>query len=212
MIKIDFFTFNPFQENTYVLSDETNECIIIDPGCYSREEKSELKGFIEERGLKPVFLINTHTHIDHVMGNDFVSRTWNLLPIMHKTEVPGLLAIPSYAHMYDINYEPSPEPVQFLNEGDQVKFGNSALDVLHTPGHSVGHISLVCKEQQFIISGDVLFYGSIGRTDLPGGDYETLISAIKGKLLKLDDGYKVYSGHGPSTNIGFERKNNPFLQ
>jgi hydroxyacylglutathione hydrolase len=212
MIQIDTFTFNPFQENTYILSDETKECIIIDPGCFSREEKAELKGFIERQELKPIFLINTHAHIDHVLGNDFVFRTYNLLPIMHKLEIPGLLAVPNYAHIYGLNVEPSPEPQQFLHEGNQVKFGNTILDVIYTPGHSAGHISLVSHKEQFVISGDVLFKGSIGRTDLPGGDYDTLITSIKTKLLTLPDGFKVFSGHGPATSIGAERKSNPFLQ
>ncbi|MBA3899959.1 MAG: MBL fold metallo-hydrolase, partial [Bacteroidetes bacterium] len=190
----------------------TKECIIIDPGCFNREEKAELKDFIEKKGLKPIFLINTHAHIDHVLGNDFTYRTWKTRPVMHKKEVPGLLAVPNYAHLYGMNVEPSPEPEIFLNEGDKVKFGNSELDVLFTPGHSAGHITLVTHQQKFIISGDVLFHGSIGRTDLPGGDHETLISTIKTKLLTLDDDYKVYSGHGPATTIGYERKSNPFLQ
>jgi hydroxyacylglutathione hydrolase len=211
MVNVDFFSFNPFQENTYILSDETGECIIIDPGCYTSSEKNELKSFITSKNLRPVYLINTHSHLDHVLGNNFVHSTWNLLPILHKIELPGLLGVPAYAHIYGINAEPSPEPLEFLNEGDQIKFGNSELEVLYTPGHSAGHVTLVNNKQKFMISGDVLFLGSIGRTDLPGGDYDTLITTIKNKLLPLGDDYKVYPGHGPETTIGYERKNNPFL-
>lgn len=212
MIHIDFFTFNPFQENTYLLYDETKECIIIDPGCYSPLEKKKLAEAITAKELKPVMLVLTHAHIDHVLGNSFVNQTYGLSPVMNQIEIAGLRGVPQYAHIYGINAEPSPEPESFIVEGDIIKFGNSALDVLFTPGHSAGSVSLVNKEQKFIIAGDVLFHGSIGRTDLPGGDYDTLISSIKNKLFPLGDEFKVYSGHGPETNIGFEKRNNPFLK
>jgi hydroxyacylglutathione hydrolase len=211
MIRIDFFTFNPFQENTYILSDETKECIIIDPGCYSPPEKKEIAEFIRANELKPVKLILTHSHIDHVLGNAFIFESYGLKPVMHKLEAPALQQVLQYGHIYGIHADPSPEPELFIDEGNAVEFGNSKLDVLFTPGHSPGSISLVNHHQQFILSGDVLFYGSIGRTDLPGGDYDTLIASIKNKLLPLGDDFKVYSGHGPATDIGFERKNNPFI-
>jgi hydroxyacylglutathione hydrolase len=212
MVNIKIFTFNPFSENTYVLWDETKEGIIVDPGCYTGAEKKHLNEFIEENKIKPSFLINTHAHIDHVLGNAFVHEQWNLLPIIHKNEVAGLTAVPQYAHLYGINAELSPDPVEFLNEGQSLKFGNTELDIIFTPGHSAGHITLMSKEQKFLISGDVLFYGSIGRTDLPGGDYKTLIDSILHKLMVLEDDYKVYPGHGEPTTIGFERKNNPFIK
>ncbi|MDQ3190277.1 MAG: MBL fold metallo-hydrolase [Bacteroidota bacterium] len=212
MVHIKKFTFNPFQENTYILSDETKECIIVDPGCYSPSEKKELAEFIKEKGLKPVMLVLTHAHVDHVLGNAFINEVYGLRPVMNKIELTGLLGVPQYAHIYGINADISPEPISYIEEGDTVKFGNSTLEVLFTPGHSAGSISLVSKEQKFIIAGDVLFYGSIGRTDLPGGDYDTLIASIKNKLFPLGDDFNVYSGHGPETNIGFEKKNNPFLK
>lgn len=212
MIQIDFFTFNPFQENTYILHDETKECIIVDPGCYSPSEKKVLADFIKAKELKPVMLVLTHAHIDHVLGNSFVNETYGLSPVMNPIEIAGLRGVPQYAHIYGINADPSPEPESFIDEGDSIKFGNSILNVLFTPGHSAGSVSLISKEQKFIIAGDVLFNGSIGRTDLPGGDYNTLIASIKNKLLPLGDDFKVYSGHGPETSIGFERKNNPFLK
>ncbi len=211
MIQVHYFTFNGFQENTYVLFDESKECIIIDPGCYSNEEEQALTQFIVQNGLKPVKLINTHCHIDHVLGNSFVANKYNVGLEMHEKDLPTLHATPEYGHLYGFNIDKSPEPTVLLKEGDKVKFGNSELDVLFTPGHCAGHITLVCGKQKFMIAGDVLFYGSIGRTDLPGGDYDTLISSIKTKLLPLGDDFKVYSGHGPSTTIGFERNNNPFL-
>ena len=213
MISIKSFTFNPFQENTYLLSDETNECIIIDPGCYERHEKNELLSYITDENLKPTRLLNTHCHIDHVFGNKLISETYNLGLEMHKLDLPVLESVEQVAHVYGIpNVDESPKPSSFLDEGDKVKFGNSELDILFCPGHAPGHIVFVSHEQKFVIGGDVLFYGSIGRTDLPGGDHQTLIDSIKTKLFTLDDDYEVYSGHGPKTSIGFEKLNNPFLQ
>jgi glyoxylase-like metal-dependent hydrolase (beta-lactamase superfamily II) len=213
MIKIQSFTFNGFQENTYVLFDESKKCIIIDPGCYEQNEKLELERFIVDNELEPVKLINTHCHIDHVLGNRFVAEKWSLDLEMHELDLPTLHSVKDYCQLYGFhNYEESPEPSTFLKEGDKIHFGNSSLDVLFAPGHAPGHIALYSKEQHFVIGGDVLFQMSIGRTDLPGGDYDTLINSIKDKLLPLDEQTKVYSGHGPSTTIGYEKTNNPFLK
>ena len=218
MVKIDFFTFGPFQENTYVLSDETKECIIIDPGCYDDAERAELMAFIGINELKPVKLLNTHCHIDHVLGNKFVAEKFKLGLEIHKKDLPVLHSLMKTAHLYQLNAEESPEPDKFIDEGDPAKdgtgmieFGKSKLEILFCPGHSPGHIVFVNKAQKFVIGGDVLFYGSIGRTDLPGGDHKTLIDSIKNKLFPLGDDFIVYCGHGPETNIGFERRNNPFL-
>lgn len=211
MISIKSFIFGPFQENTYVLYDETKECIIIDPGCYDNRERAELAGFIEENKLKPVKLINTHCHLDHVFGNGFVADTYTLKLEINKQDQPVLDSYLMSAKMYGLNAAPSPQPSVFLNEGDIISFGNSTLEILFTPGHSPGSITFYNREQQVMIAGDVLFYGSIGRSDLPGGNSATLISSIKNKLIPLGDNYTVYSGHGPSTTIGFERMNNPFL-
>ena len=213
MIKIQSFAFNGFQENTYVLFDESKKCIIIDPGCYEQNEKLELERFIVDNELEPVKLINTHCHIDHVLGNRFVAEKWSLDLEMHELDLPTLHSVKDYCQLYGFhNYEESPEPSTFLKEGDKIHFGNSSLDVLFTPGHAPGHIVLYSNEQHFVIGGDVLFQMSIGRTDLPGGDYDTLINSIKDKLLPLDEQTKVYSGHGPSTTIGYEKTNNPFLK
>ena len=213
MIKIQSFTFNGFQENTYVLFDESKKCIIIDPGCYEQNEKLELERFIVDNELEAVKLINTHCHIDHVLGNRFVAEKWSLDLEMHELDLPTLRSVKDYCQIYGFhNYEESPDPSTFLKEGDKIHFGNSSLDVLFTPGHAPGHIVLYSNEQHFIIGGDVLFQMSIGRTDLPGGDYDTLINSIKDKLLPLDEQTKVYSGHGPSTTIGYEKTNNPFLK
>lgn len=211
MTEVTSFTFNPFQENTYILSDESKECIIIDPGCYTENEKQEVVDFISHRGLTPVKLVLTHAHIDHVLGNNFVCGKYNLRIEMNATETELLKSAELYGEMWGIRMEPSPAPEIFLNEGDRVRFGNTELQVLFTPGHSPGSLCFVHAQQKFAIAGDVLFYGSIGRTDLPGGDYDTLIKSIREKVFSLGDDVKIYPGHGPSTTIGHEKKFNPFV-
>ena len=212
MISIKSFTFNPFQENTYIAFDESKECIIVDPGCYDESENIILKKFIDQNNLKPQALVNTHCHLDHVFGNNFVADTYNLSPMMHKADLPMLEYAPLAAQTYGVNLNKLPKVINFIKEGDIIKFGNSKFNIIFTPGHSPGHICLVNNEENIIISADVLFNLSIGRTDLPMGNHETLIKSIKDKLLILDDKMVVYPGHGPSTTIGFERQNNPFLQ
>ena len=213
MIQIQTFIFNGFQENTYVLFDDTKECIIVDPGCYDNHEQEMLSNFVTENKLKPVLLINTHCHIDHVLGNRFVADKWKLDLAMHELDVPTLKSVKDYCKVYGFhNYEESPLPSHFLNEGEKVKFGESELDILFTPGHAPGHIVLYSKKDDFVIGGDVLFQMSIGRTDLPGCDFDTLIESIKEKIFPLDNKTIVYCGHGPATTIGFEKSNNPFLK
>lgn len=206
------FTFNPFSENTYIVFDETKECIIIDPGCYFPNEKKELMDFIEKNKLKPVKLLNTHCHLDHICGNKFVAEKYKLKLEMHQADLPVLHYAGEAGKQYGLPIEPSPEPLVFLEENDFIKFGTSELKVLRTPGHSPGGISFFSPKNKFIIVGDVLFYQNIGRYDFPGGDYETLMNSIRKKLFLLDNEVKVYSGHGQPTTIGFEKKHNPFLQ
>ncbi len=212
MVRVHAFTFNPFMENTYVLSDESGECIIIDPGCYEKGEQEALTSALEKEECQPVRLINTHCHIDHVLGNKFVADHYGLSLEMHELDVPLLHSVADYAPMYGFRYDPSPEPASFLKEGDKVTFGNSELEVLHVPGHAPGHIVLLCRDQEFIIGGDVLFRGGIGRTDLPGGEHNTLIRGIKEKLLPIGDAWTVYPGHGEPTTLGEEKAHNPFLE
>ncbi len=206
------FAFNPFQENTFVVYDETKECVIFDPGCNDQNEEETLANFIKENGLKPVRLINTHCHLDHVFGNKFVSEKYDLPLEIHEDEVPMLAAMPQICRMYGM---PVPEDTlnagKFIADGDIIRFGNTELLSIFTPGHSPGELCFYCKKDKYLIAGDVLFHGSIGRTDLPGGDHGTLLESIKTRLFPLDDDVKVYPGHGPATSIGFERKNNPFL-
>ena len=212
MTRVAKFTFNPFQENTYLIYDDTKQCIIIDPGCIEDHEKMELTNFIENEGLTPVRLINTHCHIDHVFGNHFISEKYGLELEIHEGELPVLNSVPQVAMMYGIPLKDPMIPAKkFIKEGDKIEFGNTKLTTIFTPGHSPASISFYCKAAQFVIAGDVLFYGSIGRTDLPGGNFETLISNIKTKLFPLGDDVVVYSGHGPQTTIGYEKKTNPFL-
>ena len=211
-MKVKSFTFNPFQENTYVVYDDTKECVIIDPGCYSEEEKTELSRFITTEELRPVKLINTHCHIDHVLGNKFASELWDLELHMHKEDLALLENAGHTSKMYGLeDYEGSPSPKHFLVEGDNLNFGYSSFNILFTPGHAPGHICLHSQKNNLVIAGDVLFQRSIGRTDLPGGDHNTLIKSIKSKLFTLDNETKVYCGHGPSTTIGYEKKYNPHL-
>ena len=210
MISIHTFVFNPFSENTYILSDESKECVIIDPGCYEPHEQAELEQFIQENDLNPVLLINTHCHVDHVLGNYFVSRKYGLPLQIFKEELPILKSVSSYAANYGFPEYQEIEPESFLTEAEPVVFGNSSLKVSFVPGHSSGHIALINEEQGICIAGDVLFDSSIGRTDLPGGDFNTLINSIQKKLFKYSDQMIVYPGHGPATTIGKEKLSNPF--
>jgi len=211
MINLKQFTFNPYQENTYVLFDETKECAIIDPGMYEGFEQNELVDFIRNQGLKPVLLLNTHCHIDHVLGNKFVYDQWGLKPQFHAGELPLLYRVVSYAPQMGFRYEISPEPEVFLGETGKVSFGNSELELIFAPGHSPAHLCFYAKNENFLIGGDVLFFRSIGRTDLPGGNHQQLIESIKNNLFVLPDDCEVFPGHGPSTTIGYEKVNNPFL-
>jgi hydroxyacylglutathione hydrolase len=212
MIKIKKFTFNPVRENTYILFDETNDCVIIDPGMYDSEEQNEFYRTIKENGLNPVLLLNTHCHYDHVFGNKFVFDNWGLKPQFHKGELFVLQAIPGYVPQMGLHYELSPEPEVFLAEEGTVSFGSSTLELIFAPGHSPAHLCFYAREENFLIGGDVLFYNSIGRTDLPGGNHAQLISSIRNNLFILPDDCEVFPGHGPSTTIGFEKQHNPFLQ
>ena len=214
MISIASFVFNEFSENTFVLYDESKECLIFDPGCYTQSERDELAAFVEKNELKPVRLINTHCHVDHVFGNAFVAEKYDLGLEIHKGEEPVLEHYMRIASMYGFtDAQASPVPSAFLKEEEEIVFGNnSKLKMLFTPGHSPASLSFYSQANGFVIAGDVLFNGSIGRTDLPGGDFKTLMASIFSELLPLGDETKVYCGHGPSTTIGHERRYNPFLK
>ena len=211
MLTIKKFPFNPLQENTYVVYNEQSDCLIVDPGCYFENERNELKQFIEQNGLRAKYLLNTHGHFDHVFGDQFVFTTWGLKPHLHETEKPMFNMALMAAQRWDMSFEPYSGDIIFLREHDTIRLGTDQLTVLFTPGHSPGHISFYCKEQNFVLSGDVLFRDSIGRTDLPGGDFNQLAESIRTRLYVLPDETIVYSGHGPETRIGYEKQHNPFV-
>lgn len=212
MLQIQSFTFNPVQENTYVLYNEKGAACIIDPGCYFSSEEQALKGFMESHNLTPVLLLNTHCHLDHIFGNRFVQKTWNLTLHLHPAEKQLLELGPVQGQMWQLPFDNYNGELKYLEEGDSVRLGDETLDVLFTPGHSPGSICFYSKAHKFIIDGDVLFNGSVGRTDLPGGYFKTLEQSIKTKLYTLPEDVIVYSGHGPSTTIGDEIKTNPFVK
>jgi len=211
MIQILKFTFNPVQENTFVVYDETRECVIIDAGCYFENERHELDHFIAEKHLKPVRLINTHCHFDHIMGVTHCRAKYHLQFEIHADEAPLVEQAVEHGDMFSIPVESIDAADAFFKEGDQINFGNSYLQVIEAPGHSPGGVVFYNPEQKILIAGDVLFYGSIGRTDLPGGSFDQLIGNIKTKLLTLPEDTIVYCGHGQETTIGFEKENNPYL-
>lgn len=211
---ITVFTFSPFEENTYLVADEdTRECLIVDPGCYDAEERETLRRYIEANHLRPVKLFNTHAHIDHVFGNRFVFDTWGLLPEMHAGELPVLAFAAQAAKMYGLrDFQQSPDPVRFWSPGETLEVGKHRFELRFTPGHSPASLCLCHLDEPYVIAGDVLFQGSIGRYDLPGGNLDTLLESIRTELLTLPDETRVYPGHGDSTTIGEERRSNPFLR
>jgi len=211
MFQIKKFTFNPVQENTFILYDDTKECVIIDAGCFFNYEREELDRFISENHLKPVRLINTHCHFDHIMGVTHCRTKYHLKFEIHPDEVSLVKLASEHGDRFGIPMEPVDAPDAFFQEGDQITFGNSYLNVIAAQGHSPGGVVFYNPEQKVLIAGDVLFYGSIGRTDLPGGDFLQLTGNIITKLLTLPEETVVYCGHGPETTIGFEKKSNPFL-
>ena len=211
MLQIQSFTFSPIQENTYLLFNEFKQCVIIDPGCYFDAEKETLKEFIETNGLKPAMLLNTHCHLDHVFGNKFIAETYNLSLQLHEKEKSVLSFAPTSGLMYNMPFDNYAGAFVELKEGDSILLNKDELLVIEAPGHSPGSICFYCSKQNFIIGGDVLFKRSIGRTDLPGGNHQILLNNIRQKLFTLPDNTIVYSGHGPATTIGEEKKENPFL-
>ena len=208
-IQVQSFQFNAFQENTFLVYDQDKNCVIIDPGCYEEQEENELFGFIETHQLKPIALLNTHAHIDHILGNASVKTKYNIPFYLHKEDLPTLHAVTSYAHVYNFErYKLSPDPDFFLEHDSALAFGSIKFKIYHTPGHSTGHVVFYEEENKFVINGDVLFNGSFGRVDLPGGDIETLKNSIFDVMFQLPQETVVYCGHGPETTIGKEQKEN----
>jgi hydroxyacylglutathione hydrolase len=211
MLQVQSFIFSPIQENTYLLFNEFKHAIIIDPGCYFEDEKQILKNSIIDKGLKPVALLNTHCHLDHVFGNKFIADTFDLPLQLHEKEKQVLAYAPTSGLMYNMPFDNYTGEFVLLKEGDKITLDDDELHVIEAPGHSPGSICFYCARQNFLIGGDVLFQRSIGRTDLPLGNHQTLLNSIRKKLFILPDETVVYSGHGPATNIGVEKRENPFL-
>ena len=204
--------FNPYEVNTYIVAADDGQCAIIDPACCSPEEQEKLAKFIAEKNLVPVWYINTHGHYDHITGNSFVSRTWSSAKgAAHKDDLFLMEKGYKQAEVFGFPAEKPPTPQVFLDDGDTVEFGNVSMKVLHVPGHSPGSIVLQASQLNCVFTGDVLFYGSIGRTDLPGASHELLLKGIKEKLTTLPPDTIAYTGHGIKTTIGREKARNPFL-
>ncbi len=211
MLQVHSFVFSPLSENTYVLYDETNEAVIIDPGCLRQEEKEELADFIDDKNLKVKYLLQTHAHLDHVFGAAFVKRKYGVLMYLHKNELPILADVENRCKIWGIpGYEPVEADVM-IDEGEVIRFGNAELSIIFVPGHAPGHLAFISHADKFIVGGDVLFRGGIGRTDFPGCNHADLINSIKTKFFTLPDDYTVYAGHNEPTTIGFEKTYNPFL-
>ena len=211
MLTVKRFIFNPIQENTYVVYNGKDACAIIDPGCYFPEEKQSLSAWLKKSGLHPNLLLNTHCHLDHVFGNKWAAEHYDLELQMGEKELWTFNFAPESGIRWSMPFENYSGNILFLKEGDEIIMGEDKLEVLFTPGHSVGHIVFYNRSQGFIIVGDVLFRLGLGRTDIPGGNSETLLDSITKKLFVLPDDVIVYPGHGEPTTIGYEKENNPFI-
>lgn len=210
MLHLQVFTFNDFSENTYLLYSDTGQAIIIDPGCYYREEQEELNGFIAERQLTITQVLNTHCHVDHVLGNYFVKERYKVPLLIPKGEEVVLKSVKAYAPSYGFHQYHEATPDGYLTEQSSLTLDEEPIKILSVPGHSPDHVAFYIASQKMLIGGDVLFRESIGRTDLPGGSHPTLIQSIHTKFFTLPDDVVVYPGHGPETTIAYEKKFNPF--
>jgi hydroxyacylglutathione hydrolase len=211
VISVKTFVFNPFRVNTYVLSDETGECMVVDAGCSSDNETQQLIGFIKANKLHPARLVLTHGHFDHVMGLNYLFNHFKLKAEIHKEDLIQIEKAYEQAAFFGLHIESIPVPDLYIEDGTLIRFGHSETKILHVPGHSRGSVAVYSEKDNFVVTGDALFKYSIGRTDLPGGDYDMLINSIYSKLLVLNDEVIIYPGHGPQSSIRMERKLNPFL-
>jgi len=211
MGKLKTFTFNPFQVNTYVLYDESGQCVIIDPACYEDTEKKILAEFIMKEKLEPLFVLNTHGHVDHILGNNFITKEFNIPLKTHNDSLYFIEKGKEYAQVFGFEIQDQVKPEEFLEDGGVINYGNQQLKLIYTPGHADGSLCFYHQEDGLLFCGDVLFRAGIGRTDLPTGDYEKLIKNIKEKLMVLPEDVVVYPGHGPETTIREEKNSNPFI-
>lgn len=212
MLTIKKLIFNPFGENTYIVWDKSKEAAIIDPGMMSDYENSAVLKFVTDNQLNLRHLINTHAHIDHIAGNGFVKRTFGLESECNKADEYLAKHVCEQAQMFGLSYNGNPLSIDIhLNDNDTIKIGDESLSVIYVPGHTKGHIALYSQQSDCVFTGDALFRQSIGRTDLPGGDYATLIRSVTGRLMNLPETTTIYPGHGENSTIGFEKTNNPYI-
>ncbi len=211
MIFIKAFTFNPIQENTFLIYTDDKQGLIIDPGMYDKNEENEFDDYITNNNITLKYLVNTHCHIDHIMGNAYVSQKYGLSLSAHKQEEAILQLAQASAHKWNLNYTPSPSIENYLEPGKNLQLGSEQFEIRFVPGHSPGSIALYHQKQNVCIAGDALFKGSIGRTDLPMGNHNELLNSIKTQLFTLPDECIIYSGHGDQTTVGNEKKHNPFF-
>jgi glyoxylase-like metal-dependent hydrolase (beta-lactamase superfamily II) len=212
MLQLHSATFNPFSENTYIITNESAACWIVDPGMYDEQERLALDSFIESRGLRPQGIINTHAHIDHILGVQHLMDKHGIPFALHPLEAPVLAGARGSAMLFGMTLDAVPQPTQVLKEGQPLQLGADTLEVRLAPGHSPGSVVFCYPEGGWLVGGDVLFAGSIGRTDLPGGNHEQLLQSIRTQLFTLPPETTVHPGHGPETTIGQEMRSNPFLQ
>ena len=211
MMKLKSFVFNAFQVNCFVLYDDSSECIIVDASCYEEDEYNSLFSFIEKNSLKPKALLNTHGHVDHLTGTKRVCEKYGINFFMHRGDNSLLENAVLHGKIFGFSIQPPPEPHGWIADGDFFSFGNSGITAWHAPGHSPGSLIFYEKDSKILITGDVLFAGSIGRTDLSGGNFNTLIDSINTKILILPDDTQIFPGHGPASFVGIEKEQNPFL-
>lgn len=211
MIKIGVLPFNPFQENTIVVSDETGECIVVDAGNYNAQENAALSKYISDNGLKPVMAVNTHGHVDHMLGVNHVKETYGVPFAIHGKDKFLIESAPTHGAIYGFQVDKIPTVDIDLKGQEELKFGNTTFRIIETPGHTPGHIALYNPENKLLLTGDTLFRESIGRTDLPGGDYSWIMRSILDKLIPLGDEVRFYPGHGMESTIGHETLYNPFV-
>ena len=210
-MKIHRLVFSPIEVNTYILEDSSGDCAIIDCGCYDDSEFSRFETFLSSGKLRPVLVLNTHCHLDHIFGNRRLYNTFGLLPVYCELDEPNRLNAPQHAMLFGLKMDEPPGAERFISHGDVITFGPVNLKAIHVPGHTAGTIAFYSETDGVVFTGDSLFAGSIGRTDLPGGNYETLINSIRNNLLTLPPDTVVYPGHGPETTTGREAKSNPYL-
>ena len=210
-MKIYKIVFSPIEVNTYILEDESGDCAIIDCGCYDRKESDRLADFIKNKNINPVLLLNTHCHLDHIFGNKFILERYNLRTFSNENDEMNRNDAVQHAMLFGLTMESPPEPAGFLTDNQIITFGRTELVALFVPGHTSGSLGFYSEKNNCVFTGDALFAGSIGRTDLPGGDYDTLIKSIRNKLFVLPPSTVVYPGHGNETTIEKEINSNPFF-